>query len=598
MKLNDFRVTNFSGGLVTNKSDYEMQRNEFKKTHNLDFDEFGEAKRRLGIQQWGDQKSGIIDASFVFSPTTLGNAVVTYHLVADRANNLTLYQVVTSYLTSALASDDTIMVVQNNSDFSASGSVTINGDQIAYTAKSGTTQLTTVSGQLKSYPAFSAVTQITSFTTTTLDGRDGVYFTTLRDGSGNNVLFVNGRAGSGTWIASGVTNISDADEPAGLFATTYRDRVYVAGSGVADGSGNRNGSPRRVSFSDAGDCTSWDINNFFDVEDRRSEDVTGLIEHNDRLLIFKTSSVFTYNEVQLKQTLANVGAYNHRVIQRVGEDLLTFGSQGVFITNGSSAKYISEPVEKYVRAFKPIYSGPLNRVVLNCFAGVFKHKYYLYLGTIVDPDEAYFANRTTPKTLNDVVLVYDTRLGNWTVHTEYTNMRHFSSFPSYNGSIMTASQARQRIHEWGEALFSGDNNGRYYRLFENDFVDNESTVYARGYDIIPNMMQNSLGTAVDTLLETPFYDLGNPSLWKQFGGVRFLVKDGMFTVSYRLDAGTEVTDWMPLGEIKQTNEFIQIPSNANKGYRIAFRIASSEVNSRTILNGFIIEDIEALAKRK
>src|SRR3990167_8065409 len=106
MKLNDFRVLNFNGGLVRNKSDYEMQRNEFKNTMNLDFDEQGKAKRRRGIQQWGDTKSGIIDASVVFTPTTLGNAEVVYHLVADRANNLTLYQVITSYLTSALASGD------------------------------------------------------------------------------------------------------------------------------------------------------------------------------------------------------------------------------------------------------------------------------------------------------------------------------------------------------------------------------------------------------------------------------------------------------------------------------------------------------------
>ena len=309
-----------------------------------------------------------------------------------------------------------------------------------------------------------------------------------------------------------------------------------------------------------------------DVEDKRSEDITGMAENNDGLFIFKTSSIFTYNEVQLKQTLVNVGAYNHRVIQRIGETLYTFCPQGVFATNGSSAKNISEPIKKYLRMFKPVYSGPLNRVVLNCFAGVFQNKYYLHIGTIVDPDEAHFPNRTTPKTLTGVVLVYDTLKGNWTVHNEYTNFQHFAQFPSYNGSIMTASQARQRIHEWGETLFAGDNDGRYYRLFENDFVDNESTVRTRGYDIIPNLMQNSAGTAVDTVLETPFYDIENPALWKQFNGIRFLVEDGVFTVSYRLDVGTTITDWVPLGEIKQSNQLIALHSDKNKGYRIALKI--------------------------
>src|SRR3990167_3478923 len=292
-KLNDFRVKNFNG-LVKNKSDYEMDRNEFMNTMNLDFDEQGKAKRRRGIQQWGDTKSGTIDASVVFTPTTLGNVEVVYHLIADQANNFTLYQVVTSYLTSPLVSDDTVMTIQNNSDFASSGTVEVNGDLVTYGAKAGTTGFTTVAAQLKTHRIYSAVTQIKVFTTTTLDGRDCVYFTTLRDSTGANVLFVNGRAGSGTWVAGGITNVPDADEPAGLFATTYRDRVYVAGSGVADGSGNRNGSPRRVSFSDAGDCTSWDLNNFFDVEDKRSEDITGMAENDDRLFIFKTSSIFTY----------------------------------------------------------------------------------------------------------------------------------------------------------------------------------------------------------------------------------------------------------------------------------------------------------------
>ena len=131
-----------------------------------------------------------------------------------------------------------------------------------------------------------------------MDTRAGAYFSVL-----NNVLFINGRSGSATFDGSMISAVSDADEAAGIFATNYRERIYVAGSGVADGAGTRNGSPIRVSFCDAGDSTSWDINNFFDVEDDIGEMITGLQEMNDRILIFKRNSVFSYDEVKLRSEI-------------------------------------------------------------------------------------------------------------------------------------------------------------------------------------------------------------------------------------------------------------------------------------------------------
>src|SRR3990167_831634 len=158
MKLNDFIISNFNGGLVTHKSDLEMNKNEFKDTRNLDFDETGKAKRRRGIRLFGavdssTTSSGIVDESMAFSFLS-SNTAFFYHVFADRATNATLYRLVGTYNTSAVATTDTTITVGSTGEFdSASGNIEINGDIIAYTGTTATT-FTGCSGILKAHPAY------------------------------------------------------------------------------------------------------------------------------------------------------------------------------------------------------------------------------------------------------------------------------------------------------------------------------------------------------------------------------------------------------------------------------------------------------------
>lgn len=580
-KLPDFPITNFSGGLVKNKSDFELQINEFKNTLNLDLDEFGKAKRRRGIVQAGQTVSTPTwDESFVFTRAILGSASYQHHLVIDRASNGTLYRLVGTYNTSAIATADTTITIGSNADFSASGTLEINGDLIAYTAKSGTTSFTGVTGIRVAHAAFSHVRQLVSIGATGVDTRNGAYFSVL-----NNVLFINGQTGSATWNGSSFTDITDADEPAGLFATNYRDRIYVAGSGASDGLGTRNGDPRRVSFSNAGDSTTWELDDFFDVEDDSGEFVTGLKEGEDVLLIFKYNSIFVYDEASLRQTVREVGAYNHKVIQKINDVIYTFGPSGVYATNGFSAKKISDPIDKYLIGFKPQFLHTNGRVIGNTFAGKFEDKYYLYIGTI-----------TEPESLSDVVLIYDTIRNNWTIHSGYTNFVHFGSFKGFIDSDIDDTTAGNSIAQIGSCLFGGDTAGKYWRLFDGRFLDNGSTQTVRGSDYIPNLVSNNTGNEISTILETKFYDFGSPFRLKKLGALTVIMEQGDCHISYQLNMGDVKSNWISLGNFTAgitTKKFHQLH---NECYGISLKITTNNLDIQNIINGIVVRDIELLDK--
>ena len=249
-KLKDLSIFDLTTGLITNKSDNLMADGELKNSLNYDLEEQGKLKRRRGMQQWGDTKSGIFDDSFLFTRQTAGSAPTTYHLIVDRDGvTSVLYKIISTYATSAIATAATTIVTKNVSsgagDFTsgASQNAEVNGDLFAYTGITSNT-LTGVTGTL-AHPAKSLIHQILVVDATIdVDTRSGVYFTVL-----NNSLFISGKGGGAIFNGSTVTQVSDTDEAAGLFATNYRDRIYVAGSGAADGAGVRNGSPIRISFS-------------------------------------------------------------------------------------------------------------------------------------------------------------------------------------------------------------------------------------------------------------------------------------------------------------------------------------------------------------
>jgi len=527
-----------------------------------------------GIQQYGDTGSGVFDNSFLFwrDPRT-GAAPTAYHLIVTNAATANMYRLVGTHTLVDITTTDVTITVPSSVPFDAAGNININGDIIAYTGEGGAS-FTGCTGITRTHPAYSFITQLVDEGAETIDSRSGAYFAVL-----GNELYIQGRFGGVTTTdCSTFTVVGDTDEAHALFATTYRSRIYGAGSG-SDG---LNGSPIRISYTEPGNAKDWgdSLVNFFDVEDNRGESITGLRELNDTLLIFKENSIFTYDEIQLKQRLWDVGAYNHRVVQRLGELIYTFSPTGVWVTNGFEAQKISDPIQKYLEGFQPVFENVYGRVVTNCFAGTYQGKYYLYLKDLEEPYSR-----------DDIVLVYDTIKGNWTVHNGYTDFAHFASLKAFcEGGPIVGQQK--------EALFAGDSAGKYFRLFDNRFSDREATRMLRGGDIIPDTFSTTqLG--VQTIAETKFFEMGDSITQEaRIRKIGALVEQGTFQIAYRIDRGTHITDWISLGDFKATITERKLKEDLNTGYRIAFKITSNDANVLGILNGIILKERETLDKTK
>lgn len=583
-------VVDLSGGIRNDRSDYQKDENEVVNILNCDIDERGRVKKRRGSHQLGDPFTfgttgdnifgKWIDNSVYFEITVLGTGVTKFHFINDNTGNssCTIYEIKGTRLATVVATADTTIDVVDASVLANTGADTIEieGDMISYTGVS-TNTLTGVTNITSPHVVDSAVNQLSLVNdSTTPEGRLGVYYAYL-----NNQLVINGYLGSSVFDGTTVTEITDDNEAAGIFATTYHQRIFVAGSGAADGADTRNGKRDRIAFSEPGDPSDWGdyTVNFVDVEDSRGEEITGLkVSTSDELLIFKTNSMFAYNEVSLRQRSNTVGAYNHRVVQQIDNLFYTFCPAGIFVTNGSSSRKISEPVKDYLKDFFPVKETQLSRVVINTFAAVFDRKYILYIGD------------TTGELANeDVLLVYDTQLNNWTVYQGFTNFMHLIGLQSfkYGGGV-------NKI----EGLFGGDSAGKYFRFFSKKFQDGDNeqnSHFTSNGDLFTDLVSNT-GVPVSSTIQTKLYDLKDPRLFKQFRYLRVLAEGTGFSVSYQVENEKGISDWMPLGTTTATNQVFEFPRKIARGFRIRFRFAHADANSAPALNGFVIEKTEELSE--
>jgi len=568
-KLADYPITDFSGGVRNDRSDFQKRDNEVNKLINFDVDDIGRLTKRLGSQQFGTTGAGSIGNSIYWEKQTAGATPSAFHLVNNNASTAKIYNIVGTQLDGAVAAGATSIKVVDVGLFAGSGTIEIDGDLITYSGTSGGDTFTGCGASVTSAHVTDApVHQFVDLTGTSVNGTIGVYYATL-----NNLLFINGRAGSSTFDGSTMTAVGDADEPNGVFATVYRQRVYLIDSGAAGG------VPIRVYRSDAGDATSWTATEFFDVEDKRGEVPTGqIVTSSDELLIFKRNSFFSYNEVNLKQRDDTTGAYNHEVIQEINGLIYTFCPAGIFVTNGLSSKLISDPVKDWIKDFIPIRDTTIGRVVTNTFATVYKNKYILYVGDVI-----------TPGSYSDVALVYDTKTKKWTVYSDLTNLTHLRGLSTFK-----AGNNPQGF----EQLFGGTSDAKYFRFFSKKYreqaASGSSIIFETDGDIHKDFISDT-GVLISSYGETRYYDLKTPGWIKEFGSLRVIGESAGFTLAYKIEGRKGETSWKPLGTTERINQCFAIPKE-DIGYRIKFRISHDSTVFNPTLNALILEDAKTISR--
>lgn len=559
-----YPVLDFSGGVRRDKSAFELDKNELLDAQNVHITDRGRVESRRGSQQLGDTTSGTIENSFFFVRAVAGTLPTTQFLTNTRDGSTILRRLIRTRLSAAVATSDTTISAVSLTGFANSGTVEIDGDLISYTGISGN-DLTGVTGITFAHEADVGMNQWATVTQSgaAMDGERGISYAVI-----NNILIMGG-GGLNKMKQYDGTTVTDISGAPGIFLlTNYREKIYGAGS---NSSGATNSSPRRIAFSARGDGTTWSSSDFFDVNDQEGAFITALRVYADRLGIFKTSSIFTYDEIELKQRVVGVGSYNQKVVQEINGLVYTFCPAGIFETNLFTARQIGEPVLEFWKNFVPKMDNNLHTVT-NTFAWVEGDSYFLLLKEI-----------TTDTFSGTVVLEYNTKTRTWATHTGgYTNFEHVNNFAQF-------SWGDTRVYR-NEGLFAGASGGQAWRLLENRYRGLESFGDKAGADIFVDLRSNT-GNPISALVETGLYDFGQPNLWKTINGLRVYSERGQWTVEYRVENEKGVGPYQRLGTVTARNQVLPFPKGM-AGTRVGLRVSSVNTANTSILNGFVFEDIE------
>lgn len=135
------------------------------------------------------------------------------------------------------------------------------------------------------------------------------------------------------------------DAPKGKYLTVWRNRLWVAGVSA---------NPNRVYWSNIGDPTAWNTNNFVDILDPRGDQITSIhaspnigtdADGADGVLVYKTHSTHrivddTDNSAGAIIGGANVmvdratGTISHRTVTTLNGRVYCLGTDGIYSTNG------------------------------------------------------------------------------------------------------------------------------------------------------------------------------------------------------------------------------------------------------------------------
>lgn len=271
-------------------------------------------------------------------------------------------------------------------------------------------------------------------------------------------------AGNGTdpLIAYNGTTITVAN--AGIspqFVKVHKNRIYAA---------NKNSSI--VYFSDAGNPTSFPANNFIQINTNDGQNITGISELGDNLVIFKDESVWLLNgeplgagntttigNLQLRQADSDVGCSAFRTIRKVGQVLFFMHYTGIYYLQNYSVQPVTDG-----RLNKLFSSSFMNPGFINKCWAIYssqQNKYILGYPSAVS---------TTP----DMALCFD------------TIVKGFSLWDHIPGSVA----AVYKFTGNQQSVMMGDpNKGNIYQMFQ-------------GYADIAGYNGTATGGSVSTLVDS------------------------------------------------------------------------------------------------
>lgn len=250
--------------------------------------------------------------------------------------------------------------------------------------------------------------------------------------NGTTFLPVGSLTGTTFSTATCVTNM-----PQAKYIKRYRDRLYLANcyTGAA-------AYPYRVYFSSvpsAGAITWTAATDYFDVD--YSDQITGIGENWDRLIVFTDYNAYMYDQDQ-KKKVWSTGCSNHRTIKNSGAYMIWANGDGVWISTGGQPQNIGGEIMDFLKNSDP----------RTWFSELIDETYYLYLGTVTVKGVTY-AN---------LVKAFDIGKSNWWGRELGHAMTAFARYNSSGKSYLWMGSTAGKVYEKGKytdtTLLSADDD--------------------------------------------------------------------------------------------------------------------------------------------
>ena len=311
------------------------------------------------------------------------------------------------------------------------------------------------------------------------------------------------------------TNVTSM--PNAKYIRRYRDRLYIANCKSAGTE-----YPYRVYFSSvpsAGTITWTVATDFLDVD--YSEQITGIGENWDILMIFTEYSAYQYDQTAFKKVF-DVGCSAHRTIKNSGAYMIWANRDGVWLSaSGARPQNISGPVQDFFRSGTPTT------------AEVIDEEYNVYVGNATVNGVTY-AN---------VKLTFNIPTSSW----RWRELGHaMNIFARYNDS-------------GDDRLYMGSTAGVIWE--QTKYIDT-TPIYADGYVTTYTGI-----TDITAQMETKPFDLGDPMLQKMLKRVTVFAERAVgVQVGFRIfDNNVKALQpYKPLGQLtRYINHFQNVGGDCN-----------------------------------
>lgn len=339
------------------------------------------------------------------------------------------------------------------------------------------------------------------------------------------------------------TNVTSM--PGAKYIRRYRDRLYLANCYVG-----AIAYPYRVYFSSvpAAGAITWTGTATTDsVDVDYSEQIMGIEENWDYLLIFTEYSVYYYNQSYFKK-LWEIGTTSHRTLKNYSAYMLWANSDGVWVSSSMERpQNIAGNVIDFIRGASDPYSF---------FAEVVNEEYNLYIGSATVDGVAY----------SNVVLTFNFATLSWRWRELASNMTIFATYNS-SGS---------------KRLYMGDTTGA---VWDKSKYSDATQYYADKY-----VNAYSTATDISTNIETKAFDFGDPTVRKVLKRVT-VIADRALGVQLKMrvvDTNTRaLSPYVPIGQL---TKYINVFEGGGKEFNLVqFEFCESSKNPYFSILGLIVE---------